>query len=107
MKKSYLIIAYAYFKTLQVLIDTMDGIENDFFIHFDKKIEILPKLNSKFSKIFILNERLDVRWGDITLIKVELALLEMAIEKSISENAYSYFHIISGNHLPLDRKSDM
>lgn len=105
MKQAYLIIAHADFQTLQLLIDTLDCIENDFFIHFDKKIEVLPKLNSKFSKIFILNERLDVRWGDITLIKVELALLEMAIEKSISENPYSYFHIISGNHLPLYSKS--
>lgn len=49
----------------------------------------------KFSKVEFC-ERNDVRWGNVSLIQAELSLFELA-----SQVRHSYYHLISGNDLPL------
>jgi len=98
MKHAFLIIAHNNFKVLQQIIDLLDSDSCTFFIHFDKKVDSPPVVTSKVSRIKICEPRVDVRWGDFSQIKCELNLLEYALA---SNEAYDYYHIISGTHLPL------
>ncbi len=105
MKHAYLIMAHHQFEVLHFLLSTLDDPRNDIYIHFDKKVKDIPKLRLSFSRLYILNDRMDVRWGDISQIKTELMLLTEACNNENS--AYSYFHILSGTHLPLCSQNEL
>ena len=49
------------------------------------------------ARLFVLEQRLDVRWGDISVVKAELLLLETASMKG----PYDYYHLLSGVDLPI------
>ncbi len=97
MSHAWLIIAHNEFGILQRLISMLDAHECDIFIHIDKKVKSLPRLVVSYSKLFILDNRIDVRWGHISQIETELLLMETAMR----QGQYSHYHIISGTHLPL------
>jgi hypothetical protein len=97
MKHAWLIIAHNEFGILQRLISALDDPAFDFFVHFDRKVQALPTLTAEKSRIFILNNRVDVRWGHVSQIKAEFALFEEAM----NIGGYDYYHMISGVHLPL------
>ncbi|MCM1312357.1 MAG: glycosyl transferase [Bacteroides sp.] len=96
-KHAYLIIAHNEFLVLQKAIDAVDDWKNDIYVHIDRKILLMPNLVSKKSHLFILPERLNVKWGHISQIETELLLFETAFNKG----AYAYYHLISGTHFPL------
>ena len=60
MKHAYLILAHTEFKLLGFLVSRLDDPRNDIYIHFDKKLRVLPKLEVKQAKLFILEHREDV-----------------------------------------------
>ena len=97
MKHAWLIIAHNEFEVLQHLVSMLDVPESGFYLHFDKKVKALPKINVKNGKIVILKNRTDVRWGSVSQIKTEMVLLESAI----LDAPYDYYHILSGTTLPL------
>lgn len=97
MKHAYLILAHNEFQILETLIRLIDDERNDIYVHFDAKIEHLPKLTARASNLFILENRIRVFWGDASMIEAEYALMEEAFSKG----DYSYFHLISGVDLPL------
>lgn len=98
MKHAYLIMAHNQFLSLKELVSVLDDERNDIFIHFDQKVRNLPTLSTRFSKLFILSDRVKVIWGDVSQIKAEYALFKAATS---TEDRYSYFHLISGTHFPL------
>ena len=98
MKHAYLIITHNQFNTLRELVSVLDDARNDLYIHFDKKVKSIPALETRFSKLVILKERVDVIWGDVSQIKAEYALFKAA---GHSEEPYAYYHLISGTHFPL------
>ena len=97
MRHAWLIIAHNEFDILQRLVSLLDDERSDFFIHFDKKVKTLPTLHLEKGRLFVLENRMDVRWGSVSQIKVELELLEAALLKG----PYAHYHILSGTHLPL------
>lgn len=105
-KHAYLIIAHSSPYVLEKLIMLLDDVRNDIYIHIDKKaknfdfayFQALPK---KSSLHFI--ERIDVRWGHVSLIAVELNLMRSAYQKG----EYTYYHLISGVDLPLKSQDDI
>ena len=97
MSHAWLIIAHNEFGILQQLISMLDTPECDFFIHIDKKVKSLPDLNVSQGRLFLIDNRIDVRWGHISQIETELVLLEAALDT----DHYNHYHIISGTHLPL------
>ena len=98
MKQAWLIMAHNEFEVLQRLVSMLDAPESDIYIHFDKKIVSTPQLKPPIhAHIFVLRKRLDARWGDVSLAKTELLLMETAL----ANGPYSHYHIISGVHLPL------
>jgi hypothetical protein len=97
MKHAYLIIAHHEFELLQKLIYALDDERNDIYVHIDKKVKRTPKVKVQLSRLFILQNRMDVRWGDVSQIKCEYKLFENAFK----QGGYAYYHLISGVHLPL------
>jgi len=99
MRHAYLIIAHNEFEILSLLVNALDDYRNDIYIHFDKKLLKLPKLEVSRANLIILNERIDVRWGHVSQIEVEFLLFETAF---ININAnYSYYHLLSGVDIPI------
>lgn len=97
MRQAWLIIAHNEFEVLQRLISLLDHERSDFFVHFDAKVRDLPTLKVEKGRLFLLDKRVDVRWGGISQIETELVLQEYARQKG----PYSHYHILSGTHLPL------
>lgn len=103
-KHAYLIIAHHEFEVLQKLIEALDDERNDIYIHIDKKVKILPTLYCKVSRLFIIDNRVDVRWGHVSQIESEYALFEASFN---SDESYSRYHLISGTHMPLKSQDEI
>lgn len=97
MTHAWLIIAHNEFTILQRLVSMVDGAECDIYIHFDKKLNSIPSICAERARLFVLSDRVDVRWGSVSQIKCEMTLFEAAAKNG----PYDYYHIISGTTLPL------
>jgi hypothetical protein len=97
MRHAWLIIAHNEFAVLQRLLAALDNARNDFYVHIDRKVSQLPELRVEEGRLYLLKDRMDVRWGSVSQIAVELFLLETALKNG----PYAHYHIISGVHLPL------
>lgn len=97
MKHAFLILAHNAFELLQLLVSRLDDERNDIFVHIDKKVETLPELYAEKAKLFMLDNRIDVRWGDWTVVEAEYVLFEAAVARG----PYQYYHLLSGVDLPV------
>ena len=88
MKHAYLILAHNAFDMLQLLIDCLDDSRNDIYLHIDKKVATLPAVHVRKSELFFIDERKDVRWGDLSMVEAEIALLKAAVD----HGTYQYYH---------------
>lgn len=105
-RHAYLIIAHSSPYVLEKLIVLLDDVRNDIYIHIDKKVEhfdfaYFQALPKKSTLQFI--ERMDVRWGHVSLVAVELNLMRAAYQAGV----YSYYHLISGADLPLKSQNEI
>lgn len=103
MKHVYLIIAHNEFEVLRCLVSALDDERNDIFIHFDKKVTALPSLKAKASSLYILENRIDVRWGDLSVVEAEYALFQEATRNG----KYMYYHLLSGVDMPLKSQDEI
>lgn len=101
MKHAYLIIAHNEPFVLQTLLSLIDDRNNDVFLHIDKRSELLYRdiksYRMKESYLDVLSDRISVYWGDISLVEVELLLMERALNHGF----YDYVHLLSGVDLPI------
>lgn len=98
MKHAYLILAHNEPTLLSRLVDRLDDVRNDIYIHFDRKLVELPQLKTQHAGLFILTDRVDVRWADVSMIEAEYKLFHAVIA---SGQIYAYHHLLSGVDLPL------
>ena len=103
MTHAWLVIAHNEFGILQRLVSSLDDVRSDFFIHIDKKVKHLPEIRTQQSRLFVLKDRVDVRWGSVSQIECEMALFEAAAQ----QGPYDYYHVISGVTLPLKPQSEI
>ena len=96
-------MAHNQFLSLKELVSVLDDARNDIYIHFDKKVKMLPDLKTRFSKLVVLDKRVNVIWGDVTQIKAEYALFKA----SYQQGKYAYYHLISGTHFPLKSNDEL
>lgn len=68
MKFVYLILAHHNFSQLQLLLNMLDEVENDIYVHIDKKVKGTISLNTVKSKLYRVENRVNVTWGDISQI---------------------------------------
>ena len=98
MRHAYLVMAHNEPQLLNTLLHSLDDERNDIFIHIDAKADFdRANYQPQFSKIHYLSNRIDGRWGDFSLVEIELALLRAAIQSG----QYSYIHLLSGVDLPV------
>ncbi len=97
MKHAYLILAHTEFDLLKLLVSRLDDPRNDIYVHFDKKVAVLPELRTKQAGLTVLDRRIDVRWGAPSMVEAEFALFEAAL----AQGPYQYYHLLSGVDLPL------
>ena len=97
MRHAYLIIAHNEFEVLKKLLQAIDDPRNDVFLHFDRKVKQVPEVEMQHSGLFIIENRVDIRWGHVSQIEAEYVLFEA----SHDGGNYRYYHLISGTHLPL------
>lgn len=97
MRHAWLIMAHNEFPVLQHLVSMLDDERSDFYLHFDAKVKDLPTIEIEKGRLFVLKDRIDVRWGTISQLQAELKLLETAHQSG----PYAHYHILSGVHLPL------
>lgn len=103
-KHAYVITTYGNLKTLQCLIDQIDDIRNDIYIHFDKKMNLdINSIHSKISKLTII-EPTKVYWGDYTMINCVIRLFDAAVS---SGEQYSYIHLLSGQDLCIKSQDEI
>lgn len=96
-RHAYLILVHHEFEVLKHLITALDDVRNDIYIHYDLKVQQLPLIETKQANLIILQDREDVRWGDVSVVSAEFLLFEQA-----HQNAdYTYYHLISGVDMPL------
>lgn len=97
MKHAYLILAHHEFGLLQTLIDCLDDARNDIYVHIDKKVKNLPELHADKAQLIVLDQRVDIRWADYSMVEAEYALFKEAQK----HGPYAYYHLLSGVDLPL------
>lgn len=103
MKHAYLILAHNEYPVLECLIKAIDDPRNDIYIHFDLKVKELPIIKTNKSNLYIIENRIDVRWGDVSVVEAEYILFEEAIKNDI----YAYYHILSGVDMPLQSQDEI
>lgn len=97
MKHAYLILAHGSFDLLRLLISRLDDKRNDIFVHLDKKVKVLPEVHAEHAGLYFTEERVDVRWGDWTVVEAEYVLFATAVARG----PYQYYHLLSGVDLPV------
>jgi hypothetical protein len=104
-KHAYLIMAHNNWDNLERLIQLIDDVRNDIYLHIDKKATgfninrflLLPK----YSRIYIYSE-IKIYWGGYSVVECELLLLKEAIEYG-----YLYYHLLSGADLPIKSQDEI
>lgn len=92
-KHAFLIMAHDKPEMLQKLIDEIDNERADIFVHIDRKAPFDGSLlTASKSRLIVLPERIDGRWGDYSLVEIELALVKAATDT----DQYARYHLISG-----------
>ena len=108
MKKfAYMVLSHKLDYTLKTLLTLLDDTRNDIFIHVDQKTkDFAPEAlenNIKHANVYFVPRRINVQWGAWSLIQAELELLKLAV----SCGTYDYYHLISGEDLPLKTQEDI
>ena len=102
MKHAYLILAHNEPELLSLLIGRLDDARNDIYIHFDRKLTVLPEVKTQHAGLYILKDRVDVRWADVSMIEAEYKLFHAVVDSGCQ---YSHHHLISGVDLPLKNQA--
>lgn len=104
MKHAYLVIAHNELDILSLLISELDDERNDIYVHIDKKAPFDgSSLKTEKSGLSVLKKRVDARWGDFSLVDVEVALFKEAYKNG----PYAYYHLLSGTDLPIQSQDEI
>lgn len=105
MKHAYLLMIHKEPYNLQKLLELLDDVNNDIYIHIDVKSKILCKEEilkwCKKSNLYFV-QSISVQWAAYSGIKCEMVLLEEAVK-----GKYDYYHLLSGQDLPLTSQKNM
>ena len=99
MKVCYLILAHNNFKHLDRLIDALQGSDNSFYVHIDKKSETL--YTPLYNNVVLVPESVDINWGGFSMVEASLALMKYGFSQS---NDADYYILISGVDYPIRSK---
>lgn len=100
MKIAYLMQCHKSPQQINLLVDMLSGDNCDVYIHIDKKSKNLETDLINLPNVFILGEeeRVDVKWGQISQVDATLKLIEAVLKTGCE---YDYVWLISGQDMPL------
>lgn len=106
-RHAYLILAHKNLSQLRKLIELLDDQRNDIYVHVDLKVsdfypEEWKNIVNKSSLTF-LNDRINVNWGGVSIMRAEISLLKAAA----ANGKYDYYHLLSGMDLPLKTQDEI
>ena len=106
-KHAYLILAHNKMDQLALMLRALDDERNDFFLLLDcklKQVDEKPLFDAvRRGRLFLLPDRIDVRWGQYSQVLARMRLLTAAT----SEGSYDIYHNISGQDLPLKSQNEI
>jgi Core-2/I-Branching enzyme len=95
---AYLVLAHRHPELLSRLIHQLQSPAADMFVHIDAQADIAPFLRATGSDAHFTARRIPVYWGDYSLIRAALVLMEEALA---APRRYDYLVLISGADYPL------
>ena len=98
MKIAYLILAHGSPKHLARLVAALSSSSADFFIHVDRKSDILPFAAIQGQAIRFTDTRIPVYWGDFSIVEATLTLLKAALDFNTK---FERFVLLSGADYPV------
>ena len=101
---AYLIVAHHQPEHLARLLRAMDGENSRFFIHIDQRVAIEPfeAAAPRKANIVFRQDRVPVRWGELSVVLAVLKLLRMAVASNLD---FKYYTLLSGSDYPIkDRR---
>ena len=105
-RHAYCIIAHTDIYCLQKLITCIDDPRNDIFVLYDRKSDMFNhhlSAEKSFLKIISKEDSIDIRWGAYSQVEAELIVLKTAA----LTNKYDYYHLISGQDLPIKSQDEI
>lgn len=101
-KQAILILLHDNFEIFEKNLELLDSHFFDIFIHLDKSSDsaVFNRIITtvKYSRVYLVEDRINIRWGDYSIVQAELALLKLAY----NTDNYLYYHLISGTDFILD-----
>lgn len=108
MKLAYMIQAHTNEVQIYKLIEALNDINTDFFIHIDKKSDnVFKYLVDKYSdakNVFFVYNRVDVNWSGYSQVQATINLLKLVISK---DKEYDYVTLLSGQDYPIKSKNEI
>ncbi|WP_300966044.1 beta-1,6-N-acetylglucosaminyltransferase [uncultured Muribaculum sp.] len=103
-RHAYLIMVHADVDHFQYLVNALDDNRNDIYVHVDAKADItlFNWVKTEKARIFFIKDRVDVRWGDPSLISTEYSLF-----KEAAKIGYKRYHLLSGSDFPLKSQDEI
>ena len=103
MKFAYLIMAHHRFDVLKLLLEDLDDVNNDIFLHIDKKTidyseEELKRCIKNAKLVFV--KRMKIFWSDFSQIQCVINLLQEATNYGF----HDYYHFLVGVEFPIKSK---
>jgi len=98
MKIAYLILAHGNPRHLARLVAALSSSRADFFVHIDRKSDILPFAEIQGQAIHYSDTRIPVYWGDYSIVEATLILLRCAFDWAKN---FDRFVLLSGADYPV------
>ena len=106
MKYAFLILAHNDPVHLRQLVDALDDERFDIYIHLDSKVDDKPYRDAsrqRSSTVRFIDDRFDIRWGGITMVRAMIALYQYASKTG----NYERYTMLSGADYPLMSPTDI
>ncbi len=100
---AFLLLCHKNAEQVNALIRRLSSENRDFYVHVDAKSSIYNDINWS-DKVFPIQNRVAVQWGDVTMCNAEVALMKAAVE---SGKQYDYYWLISGQDYPIKTNSEI
>lgn len=97
MRLAYLILCHKDPDQINRLVKALTAEGNDIYIHVDARSNITDQIVRQPS-LFVIDERIETRWGTVSIVHSMLALINAAVSSKIR---YDYVHLISGQDYPV------
>lgn len=104
MKIAILLLCHKNAEQINLLLKQLEHPQIYVFIHVDRKSSIISQINTN-SHVFLLpeGERIDCKWGSISLVHATLHLIQYAYKK----DKFDYFWLCSGQDFPIKSMDDI